>query len=105
MLSSRLGDVSDQLPVSDESENDVTVRYWGSARSAAGLETERVAARTVAGVIDEIVRRRPRDRRFLDVIETCGVLVGEIPVGGREPSDVAVQAGDVVEFLPPFAGG
>ena len=97
--------MSDPLPVSDANENDVTVRYWGSARSAAGVETEQVGAGTVAEVIAAITARRPGDRRFRDVIETCGVMVGEVPVGGREPADVRVASGDHVEFLPPFAGG
>lgn len=86
-------------------ENSVTVRYWASARSAAGLETEQVPAGTLAGVLDEISRRH-RDRdRFDDVIATCSILHGETPVGSREPAEVVVGPGDSLEFLPPFAGG
>jgi sulfur-carrier protein len=33
------------------------------------------------------------------------VLVGERPVGGRDPSAVVVRPGETVELLPPFAGG
>ncbi len=97
--------MSDQLPERVESENDVTVRYWAAARAAAGLETEVVSATSLAQLLDEIDRRH-RDRdRFRDVIGSCSVLVGEVPVGSRDPADVVLRAGDRVEFLPPFAGG
>jgi molybdopterin synthase sulfur carrier subunit len=86
-------------------ENDVTVHYWAAARAAAGIAEEHVAAGNLAGLLDEISRRH-RDRdRFDDVISTCSILVGETPVGAREPGDVALHPGDTVEFLPPFAGG
>ncbi|MBC7593877.1 MAG: MoaD/ThiS family protein, partial [Kineosporiaceae bacterium] len=43
--------------------------------------------------------------RFDDVIAMCSILVGETPVGAREPAEVALKPGDTIEFLPPFAGG
>lgn len=97
--------MSDQLTEDVQNANDVTVRYWAAARAAAGVESETVAALTLADVLTEI-RRRHRDRdRFADVIATCSILHGEIPVGSREPADVVMRAGDSIEFLPPFAGG
>ncbi len=86
-------------------ENLVTVRYWAAARAAAGIESEQVDATTLAEVLAEISRRH-RDRdRFDAVISTCSMLHGEIPVGARQPADVALAPGDSIEFLPPFAGG
>ncbi|WP_367649021.1 MoaD/ThiS family protein [Aeromicrobium stalagmiti] len=86
-------------------ENDVTVRYWAAARAAAGIAEETVSAVTLADLLDEISRRH-RDRdRFDDVIAICSVLVGETPVGAKDPAQVALRPGDNVEFLPPFAGG
>lgn len=97
--------MSDQLPEDDVNANDVTVRYWAAARAAAGIESERVPATTLADVLTEISRRH-RDRdRFDAVIDTCSVLHGEIPVGARDPREVALSPGDSIEFLPPFAGG
>jgi molybdopterin synthase sulfur carrier subunit len=94
--------VSEKFP---RDENDVTVHYWASARSAAGIAEERVPAGTLAEVLQEIsLRHRDRDR-FDDVLGTCSILIGETPVGSRVPADVRVAAGDTVEFLPPFAGG
>lgn len=85
--------------------NEVTVRYWAAARAAAGIAQEQVTASTLAELLDEIGRRH-RDRdRFDDVIDMCSILVGETPVGAKDPSEVPLPHGVSVEFLPPFAGG
>lgn len=85
--------------------NEVTVRYWAAARAAAGIAEEQVDATTLAELLDEISRRH-RDRdRFEDVIDICSILVGETPVGAKDPSAVLLPRGVSVEFLPPFAGG
>jgi molybdopterin converting factor small subunit len=97
--------VSDQLPRDDVNENDVTVHYWASARAAAGTAEERVPAGNLADLLTEISRRHGDRDRFDDVISTCSILVGETPVGAKEPADVRLHGGDTVEFLPPFAGG
>jgi molybdopterin synthase sulfur carrier subunit len=102
---SRIRHVSDQLPRGDANENDVTVHYWAAARAAAGMAEERVPAGTLAELLDEISRRHRGSDRFDDVIDSCSILVGETPVGSREPSTITLHAGDTVEFLPPFAGG
>jgi molybdopterin converting factor small subunit len=97
--------VSDAAPVGDDHANLVTVRYWAAVRSAAGIAEEQVDARTLADLQTEILRRH-RDRdRFADVLAICSTLIGSVPVGGREPSEVALSPGDTVELLPPFAGG
>jgi molybdopterin converting factor small subunit len=33
------------------------------------------------------------------------MLVGDRPVGSQDPAQVNLRPGDVVELLPPFAGG
>lgn len=86
-------------------ENDVTVHYWAAARAAAGLAEEHVEAETLADLLAEISRRH-RDRdRFDDVIGMCSILVGDTPVGAKDPAEVTLGSGVNVEFLPPFAGG
>jgi molybdopterin synthase sulfur carrier subunit len=97
--------VSDQLPRSVANENDVTVRYWAAARAAAGIAEEQVAATDLGQLLDEISRRHGHRDRFDDVIGFCSILVGETPVGAKEPSEVVLPPGVNVEFLPPFAGG
>jgi len=101
----RILHVSDQLPRGDVNENDVTVHYWASARSAAGTSEEHVPVGTLRELLDEISRRHHDRDRFDDVIATCSILVGDTPVGAREPASITLHPGDTVEFLPPFAGG
>jgi sulfur-carrier protein len=81
------------------------VRYWAAARSAAGIAEERVDAATLAELLAEIHRRHGHRDRFDDVIEYCSILVGETPVGAKDPAEVSLAPGVSVEFLPPFAGG
>ena len=86
----------------------VTVRYWAAARAAAGVESDTVEVGdgTTLGVLLKAVRDLHPDRpRLADVVGVCSVLVGDRPVGSSDPDDVAVRPGDVVELLPPFAGG
>jgi molybdopterin converting factor small subunit len=91
-----------------ESETEViTVRYWASARSAAGVDADRLPVEGPISLADVVVRAvglHPGSR-LSDVLHVCSVLVGDRPVASEEPSDVEVRPGDSVEFLPPFAGG
>ncbi len=83
----------------------VTVRYWASARAAAGRESDLVPAGTVAealAAVREVHAGRPEFGRLIGI---CSVLVGSQPLGRRDPADVALDDGDLVELLPPFAGG
>ena len=85
----------------------IRVRYWAAARSAAGTPEDSLDVSgpvTLADVVSEVVRRHPGSR-FPDVVAVCSVLVGDQPVGSREPETVVVPPGATVEFLPPFAGG
>ena len=85
----------------------ITVRYWASARSAAGVEADELSVSgpiTLAEVVRRVVGLHP-DTRLGDVLHVCSVLVGDRPVSSEEPSEVQVAPGSSVEFLPPFAGG
>jgi sulfur-carrier protein len=86
----------------------VTVRYWAAARAAAGTPEDAIAVDgplTLADLRERALGVHDHDRRLADVLRICSVLVGDRPVGSRDAADVDVSAGDVVEFLPPFAGG
>lgn len=86
----------------------VTVRYWAAARAAAGVDSDLVpvAEGTTLADVLTAVRALHTDRpRLADVVAVCSVLVGDRPVGSRDPEDVPVASGDTVELLPPFAGG
>ena len=96
------------VPPSQPGVGSVTVRYWAAARAAAGVEQDVLPVEggtTLAAVLGE-VRRRHADRpKVADVVAVCSVLLGDRPVGSADPAEVPVEAGDVVELLPPFAGG
>ncbi len=94
------------VPAASETEV-ITVRYWASARSAAGVEADRLAVDgpiSLAEVVARAVDLHPGSR-LSDVLHVCSVLVGDRPVSSEEPSEVQVSPGASVEFLPPFAGG
>jgi molybdopterin synthase sulfur carrier subunit len=82
----------------------VTVRYWAAARAAAGVDGETVVGATLAEVVAAVTAVHP-GRHFSDVLATCAVLVGAVPVGSRDPATIQMSDGERVEFLPPFAGG
>lgn len=85
---------------------EIVVRYWASARAAAGVDEERYAAPTTLSELFGSVLDRHRDRpRLGDVLSVCSVLVGDRPVGTSDPATVVLRPGDSVELLPPFAGG
>lgn len=85
----------------------ITVRYWASARAAAGVDSERVPVDgplPLSDVVAHVVAAHPGSR-LPQVLEACSVLVGDRPVKTLDPATVTVAPGESVEFLPPFAGG
>lgn len=83
----------------------VTVRYWAAARAAAGRAEDHVDAATVAEALDQARQTHVDDPRFASVLTVSSLLVGDQPLGSRDPETVRVRDGDVIEVLPPFAGG
>lgn len=85
----------------------VTVHYWASARAAAGVAEERIPVTgplSLAALVEQAAARHP-DSRLAEVLAVCAVLVGDRPASAEDRAEVTVAPGDVVEFLPPFAGG
>jgi molybdopterin synthase sulfur carrier subunit len=85
----------------------VTVRYWASARAAAGVTSDELPVPgplTLTDVVRRAVALHPGSR-LPNVLEACSVLIGDRPVASSHPDDVVVRPGETVEFLPPFAGG
>lgn len=83
----------------------VTVRYWAAARAAAGRAEDHVDAATVAEALDRARRTHVDNSRFASVLAVSSLLLGDQPIGSRAPETVLVVDGDVIEVLPPFAGG
>ncbi|MDN5893792.1 MAG: MoaD/ThiS family protein [Nocardioides sp.] len=91
-----------------QGETQITVRYWASARAAAGVNEERLDVDGPISLAE--VRRRalalhPDSETLERVIGACSVLLDDEPVGKLDPDRVRVHPGRSVEFLPPFAGG
>jgi sulfur-carrier protein len=98
--------VVDRTPSPRETEV-IQVRYWASARAAAGVDAEAVAVDgpiSLAELIRTLVDRHPSGN-LGDVLHACSVLRGDEPVKNRDPETVELRPGQSVEFLPPFAGG
>jgi sulfur-carrier protein len=80
----------------------VTVRYFAAARAAAGAEVETVDVRsgtTVAELVDQLGGRNADLAR---VLKRCSFLCDGIAV--RDPG-VTLEAKQIIDVLPPFAGG
>jgi len=94
----------------ERSRETVTVRYWAGARAAAGtaedvFEVDPAAGElTLADVIAMVLERHPGEQ-MARTVGVCSVLLGDQPVRSQDPAAVVVRPGDVVELLPPFAGG
>lgn len=82
-----------------------TVRYWAAAKDAAGRAEEPYEAETLAGVLAAVRARYSGRPAFGAVLDRSSFLVDGAPVGRRAPADVPLRDGDVIEVLPPFAGG
>lgn len=103
--------MADRDPVTEPRTVAVTVRYFAAARAAAGVTQETVpvpagwapagrdALTSVGAVIVAAGERRPELTR---VLPRCSYLLDEIAVHGP---DTPVRAGQVLDVLPPFAGG
>lgn len=79
----------------------VTVRLFAAARAAVGANEVIVPAGSLAYVLNVVEAGAPP---FGKVRPACSFLINEVAVHGEE-GEILVQEGDVVDVLPPFAGG
>ena len=80
----------------------LTVRYFAAARAAAGTESETVRVEvgtTVGALADLLAERSPELAR---VLKRCSFLCDGIAV--RDEALTLID-GQIVDVLPPFAGG
>jgi molybdopterin synthase sulfur carrier subunit len=82
----------------------VTMRYWAAAKDAAGVAEQRVTADTLAAALAAVTGSDDR-ARLRAVIARASFLVDGAPVGRRAAETVQLREGNVIEVLPPFAGG
>jgi len=82
----------------------VTLRYWAAAKDAAGVAEQSVTADTLAAAV---AAAADLDRRgqLQPVLARSSFLIDGTPVGLRAAESVHLADGNVIEVLPPFAGG
>lgn len=81
------------------------MRYFGAAKAATGVGEERLpGGRTLDAVLDELRARRssPGAPPLARVLDRSSFLLNEVAL--RDTSTVLAD-GDVLDVLPPFAGG
>ena len=74
------------------------VRYFAAAQEATGLDSERRDETTLGALRDALSAAYPG---LGGILPRCAVLVG----GSRVADDTTLGADDLVDVLPPFAGG
>jgi sulfur-carrier protein len=80
----------------------VHVRYFAAARAAAGTETETIGIAPGTSVKDLVELLGARDPKLAAVLDRCSFLRDGVAVRNRaEP----LATNQVVDVLPPFAGG
>ena len=74
------------------------VRYFAAAQEATGLDTERRSEVTLGELRMAVSAAYPG---LGGILPRCAVLVG----GSRVADDTTLDSDDLVDVLPPFAGG
>jgi molybdopterin converting factor small subunit len=81
----------------------VTMRYWAAAKDAAGIAEQQLTADTLATALSLAGINGGAQLRA--VLDRSSFLIDGNPVGRRAADSVELADGNVIEVLPPFAGG
>jgi molybdopterin converting factor small subunit len=85
---------------------DVTIRYWASARAAAGCDSDSFSGRSVGDVLEAASAAHSG---LGSVLAVSTILLDGHPVAAADPlPEVLPGQGSgvaILEVLPPFAGG
>jgi sulfur-carrier protein len=82
----------------------VTIRYWAAAKDAAGVPEQQLTADTLAAALAAAVAAND-SAQLSAVLSRSSFLIDGNPVGRRATESVLLADGNVIEVLPPFAGG
>lgn len=85
--------------MADTAPSELTVRFWAAAQEAAGTHCETYDASSVRDIVAAASGRHPA---LAGVLPRCSLLLDGVRVGDL---DTLVARGQVLEVLPPFAGG
>ena len=82
----------------------VTIRYWAAAKDAAGVAEHQLTADTLAAALS-VAAEISGGAQLRTVLNRSSFLIDGNPVGRRAADSVVLADGNVIEVLPPFAGG
>ncbi|HXB48737.1 MAG TPA: MoaD/ThiS family protein [Streptosporangiaceae bacterium] len=82
----------------------VTMRYWAAAKDAAGVAEQQLTADTLATALVAAAGING-GAQLRAVLDRSSFLIDGSPVGRRAADSVVLADGNVIEVLPPFAGG
>ncbi|PRB12917.1 MoaD/ThiS family protein [Microbacterium sp. MYb62] len=74
------------------------VRYFAAAAEAAGTDSEERGENSLLALRAAVVAEHPA---LADILARCAVLVD----GVRADGDTALDDAELIDVLPPFAGG
>jgi len=74
------------------------VRYFAAAAEAAGTDAEERAEHSLLELRTAVVDEHPA---LADILPRCAVLVD----GVRTDGDLSLDDAELIDVLPPFAGG
>ena len=76
----------------------VRVRYFAAAAEAAGTDSEERGERSLAQLRAGVIADHPA---LADILPRCAVMVDGVRIDG----DLALDDAELIDILPPFAGG
>ena len=82
----------------------VTMRYWAAAKEAAGVAEQQLTADTLAAALS-VAAETSGGSQLRAVLDRSSFLIDGNPVGRRAADSDVLADGNVIEVLPPFAGG
>jgi molybdopterin converting factor small subunit len=74
------------------------VRYFAAAAEAAGTDSEERSETSLVALRAAVVTEHPA---LADILPRCAVMVD----GVRSDGDLALDDVELIDILPPFAGG
>ncbi|MEV4669599.1 MoaD/ThiS family protein [Microbacterium sp. LWO12-1.2] len=74
------------------------VRYFAAAAEAAGTDSEERSEASLVALRAAVVTEHPA---LADILPRCAVMVD----GVRTDGDLALDDAELIDILPPFAGG
>ena len=74
------------------------VRYFAAAAEAAGTDSEERSEASLLALRAAVVAEHPA---LTDILPRCAVMVD----GVRTDGDLALDDAELIDILPPFAGG